>query len=404
MIPRLPMVAMLAVAALASAVLRATPAEAQQLDMSHGGPVEITASNGIEWHQNDQTVIARGNAHAVRGDVTVVADELIAHYRKKATAAGTTPAGTTAVNAPAPAAPESAAPASATPGAADAENGGNEIYRLEAVGTVNIFTPTDLAQGDRAIYDIDQAVLVLTGHNLKLTTPQDVITARDALEYWSQKHMAVARGDAMVVTNDARQINADTLVAYTTEPANQPGAANQPAPAPAAKPAAAVSPGGAPSGAPGTTPGDPLAASGKLQRVEVFGNVVIRTTTQTVRGDRGVYVPDTGIARMAGNARLTQGQNQVNGSGLEVNLQTGIYRLISDPGQRVQGLVVPNDSNTQPGGAPGGPGGTPGSATGTPGNSAQPGAPGANPPGKAPANTNQPGNGPAATAASKGAR
>ena len=81
---------------------------------------------------------------------------------------------------------------------------------------MHIFTPTDQAQGDHAVYDIDQAVLVLTGHDLKLTTPNDVITARDDLEYWSQKHMAVARGNAVVVTNDGRRIAADMLVAYTT--------------------------------------------------------------------------------------------------------------------------------------------------------------------------------------------
>ena len=51
-------------------------------------PIAVTASDGIEWRQNEQEVIARGNARAVRGDVTVTADRLIAHYRKKPGAAG----------------------------------------------------------------------------------------------------------------------------------------------------------------------------------------------------------------------------------------------------------------------------------------------------------------------------
>ena len=93
---------------------------------------------------------------------------------------------------------------------------------VEAEGHVRIFTPTDQAQGDHAVYDIDQAVLVMTGHALKLTTPNDVLTARDSLEYWSQKHMAVARGNAVVVTNDGRRISADTLVAYTDRCAGGP--------------------------------------------------------------------------------------------------------------------------------------------------------------------------------------
>ena len=34
---------------------------------------------------------------------------------------------------------------------------------MQAEGDVRIFTPTDQAQGDHAVYDIDQAVLVMTG-------------------------------------------------------------------------------------------------------------------------------------------------------------------------------------------------------------------------------------------------
>lgn len=314
------------------------PAAAQPMDMSHGGPIAITASSGIEWHQNDQQVVAIGDARAVRGDVTVIADRLIAHYRKKA---GGVPGAATPVSAPGtPPAP--AAPGAAAPGPLGSDTGNNEIYRLEAIGHVRIFTPTDQAQADHAVYDIDQAVMVMTGHDLKVTTPSDVMTAKDSMEYWSQRHMAVGRGDAVVTTNDGRRVSADTIVAYTTDP-NAPAQPGQPAPPPPPK---------ADAQKPGAPPADPLMASGKLQRVEVFGNVVIRTATQTVAGDRGVYVPDTGLARLLGHARLTQGENQVNGSGLEVNLKTGVYRLISDPGARVQGLVVPNDANANGGAAP----------------------------------------------------
>jgi lipopolysaccharide export system protein LptA len=51
---------------------------AQQLDMSHGGPISITAKDGIELRQEQRQVIARGDAKAVRQNVTVVADRLTA--------------------------------------------------------------------------------------------------------------------------------------------------------------------------------------------------------------------------------------------------------------------------------------------------------------------------------------
>ena len=64
------------------------PAFAQAIDLSGGGPVEVTSRGGFELHENEQMVIAEGDARAVRDNVTVLADRLIARYRKKAPAAG----------------------------------------------------------------------------------------------------------------------------------------------------------------------------------------------------------------------------------------------------------------------------------------------------------------------------
>ncbi len=296
----------------------AAPAGAQQLDLSHGGPIDITSRDGIEWRQAEREVIARGDARAIRNNVTVTADRLTAWYRKKGEAGK----------------PEGPAPATGL--AADTSTEGNEVYRLQADGNVHIYTQTDQAQGDKATYDMDQAVLVMTGHNLKLTTPNDVITARDDLEYWPQKHMAVARGDAVVVTNDAKRVAADTLVAYTTD--NPPPADAKPAVTRASA---------KPSDAAAKPADDPLASSGKLQRVEAFGHVSVRTPTDTVTGDRGVYVPDTGMARLGGNVQITRGQNQLNGAEADVNMKTGIATLVATNAGRVHGLVVPNDETNK---------------------------------------------------------
>jgi lipopolysaccharide export system protein LptA len=294
------------------------PAFGQALDLSHGGPVTVTAAGGIDWNQGDQTVTAHDDARAVRGDVTVTADQLIAHYRKK----GSGPAGSTAPPPPKPVTP----PPTGT-GAPD-DTGNNEIYRLNAENNVHIFTQTDQAWGDHAVYDIDQAVLVLTGKALKLTTAQDLLTARDSMEYWSQKHMAVGRGDATATSNDGRRIKADTLVAYTVDN-SAPAKPGQP---PAAKPAP-----------PPKAGQDPLESSGKIQRVEAFGHVEVRTATEIVTGDRGVYVPDTGLARVVGHVHVTRGENQLNGSAAIVNMKTGVATMTETPGARVHGLVVPNE-------------------------------------------------------------
>ena len=300
--------------ALAAAWFGCGVAAAQQIDLSKGGPIEVTARGGFEWRENQQIVIATDEARAQQGDTVVTADKLTAFYRKKAAATAT--------------------PAAAKPGAAPAadatDTGGNEVYRLEAEGHVLISTPTDQAQGDHAVYDIDQAVMVLTGHDLKLTTPQDLMTARDVMEYWSQKHMAVGRGNAVVVTTDGRRVAGDVLVGYTRDNDTPP---------PPAGPAIVTA-------APAAAPADSLATSGKLERVEAFGNVEVRTATDIARGDRGVYVTDTGMARIVGHVRITHGENQSNGPAADVNMKTGIAHLVANASERVNGLIMPNDAQS----------------------------------------------------------
>ncbi len=161
--------------------------------------------------------------------------------------------------------------------------------------------------------------MVMTGRDMRLTTPNDVLTARDDLEYWSVKHMAVARGDAVVVTKDQRRIAADVLVAYTS-------GQNEAKPQPVSQ-----------------SDEDPLGATGKLQKVEAFGHVVVSTPTDVVTGARAVYVPETGIAVLVDHVRITRGQNQLEGSEAEVNLKSGVSRLIAQRG-RVEGLIVPNEA------------------------------------------------------------
>jgi lipopolysaccharide export system protein LptA len=239
----------------------------------------------------------------VRGGVTVEADRLLARYRPRGGAA--------AAQARAP---------------AEGPGGGGEIWRLEAEGNVVVSTATDRAEGERAVYDMDQSVMVMTGQNLRLVNPDNTLTARDSIEYWSARRMAVARGNAVVVTADGRRVRADTLVAYFAE-SGAPGAPPRPQPA--------ASAGGA------------AQQNSSLERVEAYGNVEIRTAEEVVRGDRGVYGPNSGIARLLGQVRITRGDNTLTGQEAIVNMQTGVARLVSAPGARVQGLVVPQQGQQQ---------------------------------------------------------
>ena len=290
--------------------LLAGAAWAQTVDLNQGGPIEVTARDGMEWHQNDQLVIARGAARAVRGGVTIDSDLLLARYR-----------------------PRGGAPAEARP-PSEGPGGASEIWRLEAEGTVVITTATDRAEGDRAIYDLDQTVMVLTGRNLRLTSPDNVLTARDSVEYWPQRRMAVARGDAVVVTKDDKRVRADVLVAHFREAPAQ--AAGAPRPQPTRRAA---------ENAPGS--------DSNLEKVEAYSRVEIRTAEEVVRGDTGVYTPPNALARLQGNVTIVRGNNTLTGCEAIVNMQTGISRLVSCPGAPVRGIIVPGQNQILP--APGAP-------------------------------------------------
>jgi lipopolysaccharide export system protein LptA len=282
-------------AALASgllSLLAIAGAGAQGL-MTQGGnqPVTINADDGIEWLREEKKYIARGNATATRSNATIKADLLTAFYRDKTGASG------------------------------------QEIFRVDADGNVRITADDQQALGDKAVYYVDKAVFVLVGKKLRLLSKQGTLTARDSLEYWENRKLAVARGDATVVQQDQR-IRADVLTAHVAEE----GAA-------AEKPTGASAKGKKAKNKPDTPEAKALPQdSGQIRQVDAFGNVHISLQNAIVRGDTGVYVPANGIATICGNVRITSGNNQLNGKCAEVNLKTGIYRLTG----RAKGLVQPD--------------------------------------------------------------
>lgn len=259
------------ISALGAGALDIGPAAAQGLSGLNSGdePLDINAEEGIEWRRDEQLYVARGNASAARGDITIFADTMTAHYEK-------------------------------------GEAGGSDVDRIDVEGNVRIESPTETIYGDRGAYDVVNGVLVLVGKNLRLEGPNDLITARDSMEYWEHKRMAVARGDA-VATREDKRIQADVLSAYFEPDAT-----------------------------------DKL----ELTRVDAFGNVKVTSATEVAQGDRGVYYVVREFATLSGTVKITREENQLNGEYAEVDMKSGVSRLMAGPPgtkstTRVQGLIVP---------------------------------------------------------------
>lgn len=236
-------------------------------------PIEVEAENGIEWQRDKQVVLARGNARAVRGDTEVRADVLSARYR-------------------------------------EGSNGTTEIWRLEADGNVQISSPRETAYGEKGVYDVDAGVLQLSGgDDLRLISEDTEVRADRQLEFWPDKQILYARGNASAVQKDNR-LDAETLTAFFSKDAE------------------------------GKT---------KLTRIEASENVRVTTPDETLKADEGVYNMETGIATFTGSVKITRGRNQLNGCRGEVDMNKGVSKIFgcnqgSSGAPRVQGLIHPDST------------------------------------------------------------
>jgi lipopolysaccharide export system protein LptA len=242
-------------------------------------PVAIEADQGVEWRQNEQVYIARGNATAKRGETTIRADALYAHYRKT-------------------------------------QDNRQEIYKITAEGAVKITTPKETITSDTAEYAVETSVFTLKGRPVKIDSGKSTLTAA-LVVYNSKSKVANVTGGAQVV-EEKRRVRADRFVAFFKEEGGKQS----------------------------------------LRRVEALGNVIITTPSEIARGNRGDYDTETQVATLSGNVRLTRGDNQLNGDRAEVNMKTGVSKLLADEGpgtvsrtnpaqgKRVRVLIMPGQADS----------------------------------------------------------
>jgi lipopolysaccharide export system protein LptA len=260
-------------AVLMAAVLLTTGAAQAPVTANKDAPLIITADETLEWHRNDQKYIARGNASAEQDGISIKAQTLSADYK-------------------------------------DTQKSSMDIHRLTAEGGVQIDSQGNTATGERAVYDVAGGVATMTGDDLRLTSPDQTVTAKERFEYDVKAGRLSAYGDA-VVTRAQDTLKADAVSAQFEN--------------------------------------DKATGKRKLKELTADGNVVIVTPTETVRGQKGVYRADTNIATLKGGVRIERGPNILEGDEAEVNLNTNVSRMIggtSTEGGRVRGVFYPGSTDT----------------------------------------------------------
>lgn len=257
----------------------AMPANAQLMPGGDGSAknVDVSADESLEWYQDQNLYVARGNAKAIRGDMVIDADLLLAHQREK-------PAKGTAK-------PEKAA----------AKAGSGDIDKMTAEGNVRITSSKSRVTGDHAVYDVDNQLMVMTGKNLRYETDKETVTARDSLEYHADSKIAVARGKAVADKGD-RHVEGDILTAeFRDEPNGQQA----------------------------------------LTKMTATGNVAVITKGNVSRGDKAVYDISRNIAIISGHVKITRADGtQLTGDVGEVDFTTNQSRLLNQGHGRVRALLV----------------------------------------------------------------
>ncbi|MBV8908450.1 MAG: OstA family protein [Sphingomonas sp.] len=68
----------------------------------------------------------------------------------------------------------------------------------------------------------------------------------------------------------------------------------------------------------------------QIRRLDAAGGVVVKSPSETAKGDFGVYDLDRKLITLIGNVQLNRDQNQVNGARLVIDLESG--RAVVDGG------------------------------------------------------------------------
>ena len=187
--------------------------------------------------------------------------------------------------------------------------GGTDLYRLDAAGGVKIFSNTESMEGQTAVLDFEQAILKVDGKKVIYKAGPDTITANQQMEYWERQKMAVARGNAVAI-HKGKTLRADVLKALLRK--NKTGRS-------------------------------------EVYIIEAFNNVLIVSDKDRLRSDSAIYKLDSGIVTLKKNVSIVREDSILNGDLAEINLKTGISKLLTVDSvgsrrgkKRVRGLIYPH--------------------------------------------------------------
>mgnify|MGYP001422600720 CR=1 FL=1 len=220
-------------------------------------PIEIFAEEGIEWHKSKKKYVAIGNAKALSGTLSLESDQIEAFYDEK-------------------------------------ESSNMNIKEVKAQNNVVVKdNKMKITGGNYAEYNISKDYFLIMGKNIILTSESNILKSKQKLEYWRQKNIAIATGDAEAKKNNEFIVSADKLVWYLKETERKT----------------------------------------MVKKLLGFKNVSIKTNNEVAFSDKAIYNNETEICKLFGNVKLQRGDSFMLGEYAEVDLKNGISKLLPAPGK-----------------------------------------------------------------------
>lgn len=185
-------------------------------------------------------------------------------------------------------------------------DGSIEVWRIDGNGGVRVTSPRQSAFGETGTYDVAGSKMSISGgKQVGVTTPTSKITADQGIDYDIAGRTLVARGNVVVVDGD-RTLYGDVVTIRFADDAQ---------------------------------------GQSRPRQIDADGQMRMVTPNETVTADRGTYDVAGQLATASGSVQVVQGANRLNGCRGEMNLRTGVSRMLSCPGDeggRVQGVILPN--------------------------------------------------------------
>jgi lipopolysaccharide export system protein LptA len=163
------------------------------------------------------------------------------------------------------------------------------MMRVRSIGIILAVSLAAAASAGGAQVQQEQGVSALKGHNSN--APVDVTA--DRIEVQDRADRALFVGNVHATQDELTLETQRLTVAYSSAPGSGSGGV-------------------------------------QIRRLDAAGGVVVRSPSETARGDFGIYDLDRKLITIIGNVRLNQRQNVVSGQRLVINLDTG--RAVIDGG------------------------------------------------------------------------